>query len=218
MQTLGQDITFGLRVLRKSPSFTAIAIITLALGIGANTAIFTLLDGLALRDLNVPHPEQLVRFGAQPEDDTYVALSVPMFEQIEADQRVFASMFSWSSDNLSTVEVNGSLSRHDIWAVTGSFYSELGGTPEVGRLIGPQDDDLKATSPNTIAVLAYDFWQRQFGGDRKVIGKTLKIEGAPFTVIGVTPPGFTGISADRSPEITIPLNAEPLLGDRKSVV
>ena len=211
MRTLGRDISFGFRVLRKSPGFTAVVIITLALGIGANTAIFTLLDGLALRDLNVPHPEQLVRFGAQPEDATYVALSVPMFEQIEADQRVFSSVFAWSSDYLSTVEVKGNLSRHDIWSVTGSFYPELGGTPELGRLIGPQDDDLKAASPSTVAVLAYDFWQRQFGGDRNVIGKTLKIEGALFTVIGVTPPGFTGISADRSPEITIPLNAEPLL-------
>ena len=212
MRTLTQDISFGLRMLRKSPGFTAVALVTLALGIGANTAIFTLLDGLALRDLSVPHPEQLVRFGAQPEDDTYVALSVPMFEQIWADQRVFSSMFAWSSDYLSTVEINGNLSRHDIWAVTGSFYSELGGTPELGRLIGPQDDDLKAASPNTVAVLAYDFWQRQYSGDRQVIGKTLKIEGAPFTIIGVTRPGFTGISADRSSEITIPLNAEPLLG------
>jgi predicted permease len=212
VQTLSQDVFFCLRVLRKSPGFTVVTIITLALGIGANTAIFTLLDGLALRDLNIPHPEQLVRFGAQPEEDTYVALSVPMFEQIEADQKVFSSMLAWSSDNLSTVELNGNLSRHDIWAVTGSFYSELGGTPELGRLIGPQDDDLKAASPNMVAVLAYDFWQRQYGGDRHVIGKSLKIEGALFTVIGVTPQGFTGISADRSPEITIPLNAEPLLG------
>jgi hypothetical protein len=194
VRTLRQDISFGLRMRRKSPGFTSVAIVTLALGIGANTAIFTLLDGLALRDLSVPHPEQLVRFGAQPEDDTYVALSVPMFEQIGADQRVFSSMFAWSSDYLSTVEINGSLSRRDIWAVTGSFYSELGGTPELGRLIGPQDDDLKAASPNTVAVLAYDFWQRQYNGDRQVTGKTLKIEGAPSTVIGVTRPGFTGMA------------------------
>ena len=138
MQTLGQDISFALRVLRKSPGFTAVAIVTLGLGIGANTAIFTLLDGLALRDLNVPHPEQLTRFGAQPEGETYTGLSVPMLEQIEADQKVFTAVFAWSSDYLSTVEINGSLSRHDIWAVTGSFYSELGGTPELGRLIGPK--------------------------------------------------------------------------------
>jgi len=217
VRTLRQDIAFGLRVLRKSPGFTAVAIVTLALGIGANTAIFSLLDGLALRNLSVPHPEQLVRFGAQPQDDTYVALSVPMFDEIEADQKVFSSMFAWSSDYLSTVEIDGTLARRDIWAVTGSFYAELGGTPELGRLIGPQDDDLKAASPNTVAVLAYDFWQRQYGGDRHVIGKTLKIEGEPFTVIGITRSGFTGISADRSPEITIPLNAEPLLSGDKDI-
>jgi hypothetical protein len=151
MQTIGQDISFGLRVLRKSPGFTMVAIVTLALGIGANTAIFTLLDGLALRDLNVPHPEQLVRFGAQPEDDTYVALSVPLFEQIEADQRVFSSCFAWSSDYLSTVEINGNLSRHDLWAVTGSFYSELGGTPELGRLsLAAMSSGVPSTTYHTV--------------------------------------------------------------------
>jgi predicted permease len=205
------DLRFGARVLRKNPGFTAVAIASLALAIGANTAIFSLLNGLALRDLPVPHPEQLVRFGAQSGDEPYVALSLPLFEQVSEGQRVFSSTFGWLGDRLSTVEINGALSRNDIWAVTGSFYSELGATPELGRLIGPQDDDLRAASPAPVAVLAYNFWQRHYAGDRNVIGMVLRIEGAAFTIIGVTRSGFTGISADRLPEITIPLTAVPLL-------
>jgi len=211
------DVRYGVRVLRKNPGFAVVAITSLALAIGANTAIFSLLNGLVLRALPVPHAEQLVRFGAQSGDEPFVALSLPLFEQIGSDQKVFSSTFGWWGDRLSTVEINGALSRNDIWAVTGNFYSELGATPELGRLIGPEDEDLRATSPTPIAVLAYNFWQRHYGGDRNVIGKVLKIEGASFTIVGVTRSGFTGVSADRLPEITIPLTAEPLLAGDSDV-
>lgn len=211
------DVRYGARILRKNRGFTVVAITSLALAIGANTAIFSLLNGLVLRALPVPHPEQLVRFGAQSGDEPFVALSLPLFEQISSDQKVFYSTFAWWGDNLSTVEINGALSRNDIWAVTGNFYSELSATPELGRLIGPEDDDLRAASPRPIAVLAYNFWQRHYSGDRNVVGKVLKIEGAAFTIVGVTRLGFTGVSADRLPEITIPLSAEPLLAGESDV-
>src|SRR5215472_948572 len=211
------DVRYGVRTLRKNPGFTMVAITSLALAIGANTAIFSLLNALALRALPVPRPEQLVRFGAQSGDEPFVALSLPLFEQLSDSQKVFSSTFGWSGDNLSTVEISGVPSRNDIWAVTGNFYSDLGGTPALGRLIGPEDDDLKAASPTPVAVLAYGFWRRHYGGDRHVIGKILKIEGAPFTIIGVTRPEFTGTSADRPPEITIPLTAEPLLAGDSDV-
>lgn len=211
------DVRHGVRVLRKNPGFAAVAITSLALAIGANTAIFSLLNALVLRSLPVSHPEQLVRFGAQSHDEPFVALSVPLFEQLSSGQKVFSSTFAWSGDNLSTVEIGATLSRNDIWAVTGNFYSELGGAPRLGRLIGPEDDDLKAPSPTPVAVLAYGFWQRRYGGDRNVIGKILKIEGAAFAIIGVTRPDFSGISADRLPEITIPLTAEPLLAGDSDV-
>ena len=217
MQTLWQDIRYALRMLAKNPGFTIVAIATLALGIGANTAIFSLLNGLALRDLPVPQPQQLVRFGAQSGDESFVGLSLPLFEQISAGQKVFSSTFGWLGDRLSTVEINGALSRNDIWAVTATFYSDLGAIPELGRLIGPEDEDLRAASPMPVAVLAYNFWQHHYAGDPKVIGKVLKIEGVAFTIIGVTRSGFTGISADRLPEITIPLTADPLLaGDSEA--
>jgi len=211
------DVRYGVRVLRKSPGFAAVAITSLALAIGANTAIFSLLNALVLRALPVPHPEQLVRFGAQSGNEPFVALSLPLFEQLSSGQKVFSSTFGWWGDNLSTVEISGSPSRNDIWAVTGNFYSELGGAPALGRLIGPEDDDLKAASPTPVAVLAYSFWQRHYGGGPAVIGKVLKIEGAAFTIIGVARPEFTGISAERPPEITIPLTAEPLLAGDSDV-
>ena len=211
------DVRCGVRVLRKNPGFAVAAITSLALAIGANTAIFSLLNGLVLRSLPVPRPEQLVRFGAQSQDDPFVALSVPLFEEISSGQRVFSSTFAWSGDNLATVEIGATPSRNDVWAVTGNFYSELGGAPLLGRLIGPKDDDLKAPSPTPVAVLAYGFWQRRYGGDRNVVGKILKIEGAAFTIIGVTRLEFSGISADRLPEITIPFTAEPLLAGDSDV-
>lgn len=205
------DVRYGVRVLRKNAAFTTVAITSLALAIGANTAIFSLLNSLALRDLPVPRPEQLVRFGAQSGQEPFVALSLPLFEELTNGQKVFSSTFGWWGDNLFTVEIGSALTRNDIWAVTGNFYSELGATPALGRLIGPEDDDLKAVAPTPVAVLADNFWKHHYGGDPHVVGKVLKIEGTAFTVIGVTRPEFTGISAERPPEITIPLAAGPLL-------
>src|SRR6185437_9635045 len=129
---------YGLRMLRKSPGFTAVAVLTLALGIGANTAIFSLLYGLVLRDLPVPHPEQLVRVVATSPDDSDSGLSLPMFEEIARDQKAFSSMFSWEGEGVFNVDINDSLSRGDVWPIGGNFYSVLGAIPEIGRLIGPE--------------------------------------------------------------------------------
>lgn len=207
-----QDVRFGLRMLRKSPGFTAVAVVTLALGIGANTATFSLLNGLVLRDLPVPHAEQLVRFGAHSPGDDYTALSLPMFREFSRGQNVFSGTFAWWGDIVLNVETDGALSRPDVWAVDGNFYSELGAMPEIGRFFDPEEENLHAAAPAPVAVLSYGFWQTHYGRARDVIGKTLKIEGRPFTIIGVTRKGFTGISADLEMGVTVPLTAEPLLG------
>jgi predicted permease len=212
LETSWQDLCYGLRMLRKSPGFAAIAVLTLALGIGANTAIFTVLDGLVLRDLPVPHPEQLVHFGAHPPGDNYPSVSLPMFEEITRDQKVFSNTFAWWGDGVFNAQANGQFSHADIWAVTGNFYSELDAIPEIGRLIEPADVDLNAAAPVRVAVLGYHFWQRMYGGSRDVLGKTVRIEDVPFTIIGVTRKEFTGMDADSQPEITVPLTAEPLIG------
>jgi predicted permease len=211
MDTVLKDVLFALRVLRKSPGFAAVAVLTLALGIGANTGIYSLLYGVAFRDLPVPHPEQLVNFGARAGDDSSVALSVPMFQEIARSQKVFSGMFAWAPEGIYNVEVTGTLSRADIWPVTGNFYPELAATPEIGRLIGPEDVDIQTATGSQVAVLGYSFWQRRCGGDPRVVGTILKIEGIPFTIIGVTRKGFGGISAENLPEVTVPLTSEPLL-------
>jgi predicted permease len=210
LETLFQDIRFAFRMLRKSPGFTAVAILTLALGIGANTAIFSVLNALVLRALPIPHPEQLVRFGAHTPDDDYASVSLPMFQEIMRDQDVFSGAFAIEGGPLMNVETNGQLTRAVVDPVTGTYFSVLGATPEIGRLLTSSDADLNS-GPQQIAVLGYGFWQRQFSGARDVIGKTLKIENVPFTIIGVTRKGFGGTSVDEEDDIVVPLNAEPVI-------
>jgi predicted permease len=211
LKAIAQDIRFGTRTLRKSPGFTSVAILTLVLGIGANTAVFSLLYGLAYRNLPVPHPEELVRFGAHHDDDSFTGLSLPMFEELARNQKVFSNVFAWAGDGVYNVEIDGAMSRADIWPVSGSFQAQLGAKPAIGRLLTAEDVDLHGSTANQLAVLDYGYWQRRFGGSRAILGKTIKIEGVPFTVIGVTHKGFKGISAEAPPEITVPLTADPLL-------
>ncbi len=141
VETCWQDLRFALRMLRKSPGFTAVAVLTLALGIGANTAIFSLLNGLALRDLSVPHPEQLVRFGAHVPGDDYAALSLPMFQELSRGQKVFSGTFACWPDIVFDAEIDGSLARADVWGVDNNFYRELGAVPEIGRLFDSEDEN-----------------------------------------------------------------------------
>ena len=212
-----QDLRFGVRTLLKNRGFTSVAILTLALGIGANTAIFSLLDGLILRPLPVPHPEQLVRVGAHNPGDSFAGLSLPMYQEIERTQKVFSQMFAWSGDVVLNVEANGGVSRADIWGADGNFYSELGAVPEVGRLFGSTDVNLRSAVPAQLAVLGYGFWKQRYGGSRHVIGDVIKIEGVPFTIIGVTRKGFRGMMADLPPEIIIPIAAMPAINGQSDV-
>lgn len=211
LEVLWQDVRYSVRLLCKSPGFTTVAVLTLALGIGANTAIFSLLNGLVLRDLPVPHAEQLVRFGVHSPDDDYTAVSLPMFQEFSNRQNVFSQTFVWWGDAVLNAEVNGTLSRADVWCVDGNFSTQLGAVPEVGRFFDAAESNLNAAAGAQVAVLGHGFWQNRYGGARDVIGQTIKIEGVPFTVIGVTRKRFTGISADIDLEVTLPLTAEPLI-------
>jgi len=217
LENLYEDARFGLRVLGKSPGFTAVAILTLAIGIGANTAIFSLLDGLELRNLPVPHPEQLVRFGAHIPGNDYAALSLPMFQELSRGQKVFSGTFAWWPDIVFDAEIDGSLARADVWGVDNNFYRELGVVPEIGRLFDSEDENLSANAATQVAVLSYGFWQSHYGGAADVIGKTLKIDGIPFTIIGVTRKGFTGLSAYMEMGVTLPLPARQLFGGEADV-
>jgi predicted permease len=210
MQTLWQDSRYGLRILAKSPGFTTVAVLTLALGIGANSAIFTLIDAVMLRELPVREPEQLVELSLVRLEGP-VPFSYPMFRELERGQGVFSDLLAWSVGALSNVEMNGTLSQNTVVSVSGNYYSELGVSPLLGRLITPEDANPQSGSTSQVAVLGYAFWQRRFGAAGDVVGRQIRIEGQSFTIVGVTRKWFTGMSPGEPPEIIIPLAAQPLI-------
>jgi putative ABC transport system permease protein len=207
-----QDVRYSLRMLRKNPGFTAVAVLTLALGIGANTAIFTILNALILRDLPVRQPERLVELAGIYRNGSKVPFSFPMFKEVERGQRVFSSLFGWSGGEAVNVEANSALFLSNVRAVTGNYFSELGAAPFLGRLIAPADVDRSAAS--RVAVIGYELWERRFGRDPAVIGKTILIEGQLFSIAGVTRKWFMGMTPGQPAEVTIPITAAPvILGD-----
>jgi len=209
MRQLWQNLLYSLRALRKNPGFTVVAILSLALGIGANVAIFTLINALLLRDLPVPHPERLVELSLVRQGHK-ITFSYPMFRELDRGQRVFSGLVGWSESTISNVEVNGVFARSNILAVTSNYYSELGVAPLLGRLLTSEDVNPHAGSTSQVAVIGYEFWQQRLGGAHDVIGKQIRIEGQPFTIIGVTRKWFTGLTPGEPPDITIPITAFPL--------
>jgi len=178
MGTFWQSLRYTLRVLAKSPLFTIVAILSLALGIGANTAIFTLINALLLRNLPVHQPERLVQLVAIRPDGK-VPFSYPMFREVERAQRVFTGLIGWGAAGMLNVEVNGVLARNHLMTVTGNCYSELGITPLLGRLLVPEDSDPRSGTSSQVAVLGYEFWRSRFGGASDVVGKQIRVEGHP---------------------------------------
>jgi len=208
---LWQNLRYSLRALRKNPAFTTVAILSLALGIGANVAIFTLINALLLRDLPVPHPERLVELSVVRRGDK-IPFSYPMFRELDRGQRVFSGLIGWSDYTSDNVEVKGMFARNNILLVTGNYYSQLGVAPLLSRLRTPEDTNLGAGSTTQVAVIGYEFWQRRFGGALDVIGKQIRIEGQPFTIVGVTRKWFTALTPGEPPDVTIPITAYPFKG------
>lgn len=212
MNSLWHDVRYALRRLRGSPGFTAAAIISLALGIGANTAIFTLLNALVLRDLPVWQPNRLVELRAlEARTGQAEPLSLAMYLGFARDQKVFSQFCGELDNGAFDVEANRWLGLANVWLVTGEFYSVLDARPVAGRLLDSSDINLPQGPPQHVAVLGYGFWQRQFGGDRAAIGKIVQVEGVPFTIVGVAPQGFQGTSTIERPDLMIPLTAAPLV-------
>jgi predicted permease len=195
-----------MRVLGKNPGFACVAVLSLALGIGANTAIFSLLDALLLRDLPVRQPERLVELSVVRRGSK-ITFSFPMFREIERGQKVFSGLIGWSFGAATDVEINGVLSQAEVRSVTGNYYSELGATPLLGRLLAPEDVNLAGSGTLPVAVLSYEFWQRRFGGASDVVGKQIAIDGQPFTIVGVSRRWFTGMTTGDAPDITTPMKA-----------
>ena len=218
MQLL-QDLRFSLRQLRKAPVFTLVAVVTLALGIGANTAIFTLLDQALLRALPVSHPEQLVRleftgsmrghfnsFGGDDHD----YFSYPMYRDLRDQNRVFESLIASDLQNVS-VQWNNKPDLVGCELASGNYFQALGLQPAMGRLFVPADD-VPNSSP--VVVLSFNYWKRQFGSDPGVINQTLLVNAHPFTIVGIAPPGFHSIIAGSTPETFVPLTTKNIITPR----
>lgn len=201
------DLRYALRMLRKNPGFTAVAVLTLALGIGANTAIFSLIHALILRELPVREPDRLVALSTITPKGQTSGLSYPMFEEFRRHQMVFSGLFAWSGGGVSTLEAEEAMWPGTITSTTGDYYSTLGVAPLIGRAIMPEDEGTQGRPPNYLAVISYACWQQHYGGDPAVVGKIIRIEGNPYTIVGVTPKDFSSLAVSVSEDVTVPLIA-----------
>ena len=211
MESLLQDLRFALRMLRKSPGFTAVAVLTLALGIGANTAIFSLIDVVMLRMLPVERPDELLQLERQ--DPRYAAgasssFSNPLWEQVRDQQNVFSGVFAWGNDEFDLAR-GGTVHPAEGSFVSGDFFTTLGLRPAAGRLITNSDDYRGCPA---VAVLSYGFSQGHYGVSSSAIGNILSLNDHPFKVIGVAPPGFYGMDVGRESQVFAPICASAILG------
>ena len=212
VESVLQDLRLALRTLRKTPGFTVTAIATLALGIGANTAIFALLDAVRLRSLPVPDPQELALIQIEGGNRgfgvtrSYNSLSNAVWEQIRDHQRGFASVFAWEQASFAVGGGSNSRPVSGLW-VSGQFFSGLDIAPMKGRLFSAQDDHLGCGMPGV--VVSYGFWQKQFGDRDSAIGNKILIENRPTEIIGITPPRFTGLAVGKTFDAALLLCSRP---------
>jgi putative ABC transport system permease protein len=211
LENLLRDVRFSLRMLRKSPGFTAVAILTLALGVGANTAVFSLINGLLLRPLPVPHAEKLVVLrmeeGGPNPDYSFIT---PFFRSLETQHQIFSDVFAYNADTFQIQGESGSDSIHGA-LVSGQFFSGLQTAPQLGRYLTPMDDRPGGSGDGLAVVISDHFWQLWFNRDPNVVGRKLIIATVPFTVVGVMPKQFIGADPTQNPEIYAPLSADPII-------
>jgi predicted permease len=203
-ETLAEDLRYALRMLVKSPGFTLVTILTLALGIGANTGLFSLINSVLLGNLPVPDPQELVvikytdaRSGEAEEDFSY-----PMYQALRDKNTVFLNVLTRSGVDFNA-SYGGQSERAIGEMVSGNYFETLGVQPFLGRLIGPEDDRIPGAHP--VAVLSYGYWQRRFGSDPSIVGKNIVLNDNPIRVIGITPPRFYGTEMARNPDIRVPM-------------
>jgi predicted permease len=209
---IAQDLRYAARTFKKSPVFAVVAVVSLALGIGANTAIFTLIDQILLRLLPVKDPQQLVLLrGRGPHygsNNGRNKLSYPMYEDFRDHNTVFNGMFCrWETDL--SVSSEGKTERVDGELVSGTYFQVLGVRAALGRVFTAEDD--KTPGGHPYAVLSYRYWLSRFGGKPDVIGKKLLVDGYPLTIVGVSQAGFDGTDPGSSPQIRIPIMMEAQL-------
>jgi predicted permease len=240
VETCWHDVLFGLRMLAKSPGFTATAVLTLVLGIGANTSIFSLLNAVMLQSIPVRHPEQLVvlRWSVRelPEESNIgtgsygdclwvpgvhqsCSFSYPMYKAILARTNVFSSVLVMAGAGQLDLSGNGPADLVGGELVSGNYFDTLGVPSALGRTLAPSDDQPGATP---VIVLSSAYWQRAFGSAPDAVGKTIRLNGAPFTIVGVIDPGFTRLTPGKSHDLWVPLSQaaslEPSWNDQRRTI
>ena len=218
---LANDFRYALRTIRLNPGISFVVILSLALGIGANTAIFQLLDAVRMRTLPVKDPQQLVdlRVGNMKTRrgsgrGSYPNFSNPVWEQIRDRQQAFSGMAAWNSVGVN-LATGGLAHNARAMYVNGDFFNTLGVPPVAGRVFNAADDTHGCGLPG--AVISYAFWQKQFGGQASAIGGKLTVEGHPVEILGVTGPEFTGVEVGRGFDLAVPLCSEPLIAGDDSM-
>jgi macrolide transport system ATP-binding/permease protein len=227
LERLIQDLRYGLRMLAKAPGLTAVVVLSLALGIGANTAIFTLINAVLLKTLPVQNPQELALLswsshgwaagimgnvaGEMDQDKagrmTSPSFSYPVYDEIRVHSQAFSNVLALAgNDSQLNLGYQGEPGRAEGELVSGTFFSTLGVEPILGRPI-TADDDRFGASP--VAVISYGYWERRFGADLAVVGRKITINAVPFTIAGVCPPEFYGVQPGRSVEVWLPLHTQP---------
>jgi putative ABC transport system permease protein len=217
MGTLFNDLRFGLRQLRLNPTFTVVAVLSLALGIGANTAIFQLIEAVRMRTLPIEKPQEMAYLdfakGSMRSgwgSSRSARFTYAQWEQIQARREPFSGTIAWSATRFNLAQ-GGEARYADGLYVNGDFFSVLGVPAVLGRTFTAQDDQPGCGSPG--AVISYAFWQRELGGDPGVLGRSVRLEGRPFTILGVTPPTFFGVEVGNRFDVALPVCADPLFAE-----
>ena len=203
LEGLGKDMHYSLRVLGRSPAFTCVAVLSLALGIGANSAIFSLLDAVLLKMLPVQHPEELAVLRVQTTRGAGYSFAYPIYRALRDENQTLTGLLAFCPVRLNA-SVNGQpepvASAH---LVTGNYFSVLGVSSAAGRVLTPEDDRVQGGHP--VAVLSYGYWKRRFSSNPAVIGQNISLDGLPYTIIGVAAPQFFGTEVGSSPDFFLPM-------------
>jgi len=213
MTTALADLRFAIRGLRRSPLFSIVAILSLALGIGANTAIFTLIDQVLLRKLPVTHPEQLVMlFQRGPHNGSNMGTrmhSYPLYQDLQQRAEPLAEVLCRRLAAAS-VSIDNQTERVDAEMVSGNFFTMLGVKPAIGRVFNSKEDDQQYQG-HPVVVLSYGYWESRFARDPNVLGKKILVNNYPMTIVGVSQAGFAGIDPAQSPQIRVPIQMKPVV-------
>ena len=203
------------RALHASPIITGVAVLSLALGIGANTAMFSIVNSLLLRSLPVRDPQQLALLHSG--NDRFTSWTNPIWEALRAQEAQFGGLTAYGTDRFNLAQSGETRLIQGLW-VSGRFLDVLGVRPILGRSFTPDDDRRGGGPDGPVAIVSYQFWQRHFSGAADVVGRTLTLDRIPYTVVGVTPPEFFGTEVGRTFDVMVPIGTEPLMRGRESTL